>query len=91
MEFVKADFSKGESGFVNAVLRKFPVEFEKILEDSKNSRALESISLAYSHPEWLVKKWVDYFGFEKALEILKRSKSVMRIFEILWFQKSKES
>ena len=80
VEFVKADFSKGESGFVNAVLRKFPVGFEKILEDSKNSRALESISLAYSHPEWLVKKWVDTFGFEKALEILKNDQNPSCVF-----------
>lgn len=80
VEFVKTNFSKGESGFLNAVLRKFPAEFEKILEDSKNSRSLRSISLAYSHPEWLVKKWIDSFGLDKTLEILKNDQNPSCVF-----------
>ena len=36
--------------------------------------------MAYSHPEWLVKKWVDTFGFEKALEILKNDQNPSCVF-----------
>jgi 16S rRNA (cytosine967-C5)-methyltransferase len=50
------------AGFVNAVLRRLtrvpPAAFE---EDPRDAAALAA---AYSHPAWLVERWVDRFGIE---------------------------
>jgi len=61
----------GAKGFVNAVLRAF-------IRDGKtvNTRHLEDeakLSIEYSCPKWLIKKWLAAFGETAALEILKSS------------------
>ena len=80
VEFIKAKFSKGESGFANAVLRKFPEFTGKIAEEAEKNPSAGNLSLAYSHPEWLVKKWISEFGLETALEILKNNRIPSDVF-----------
>jgi 16S rRNA (cytosine967-C5)-methyltransferase len=61
----------GAKGFVNAILRSF-------IRDGKelNTRHLEGeakLSIEYSCPKWLVKKWITAFGEGETVEILKGS------------------
>jgi 16S rRNA (cytosine967-C5)-methyltransferase len=50
-----------KSGFVNAVLRKLDSERSSIsLPDTGGAAA--RISVEWSHPEWLVKRWVERYG-----------------------------
>lgn len=65
VELAKARM-RGTEGFVNAVLRaasnfKFP---EAV------SNNVESISITYSRPTWLVKRLADDFGFERTNSVL---------------------
>ncbi|MDN3515726.1 MAG: 16S rRNA (cytosine(967)-C(5))-methyltransferase RsmB [Candidatus Brocadia sp.] len=39
-----------------------------------------SIAILYSHPEWLVKRWISRYGKEKAIEICKTNNLPPRIF-----------
>ena len=58
-----------QSGFINAILRGFLREkaiFLKRLEDWKTTQA----NIAYSHPNWLFKKWKKQFGDTEANKIL---------------------
>ncbi|MBO8130451.1 MAG: 16S rRNA (cytosine(967)-C(5))-methyltransferase RsmB [Candidatus Marinimicrobia bacterium] len=58
------------SKLVNGVLRNLPNEsiIEKKLREFNEIKAL---SIKYSHPEWLVKKWVGQFGYNETVELLK--------------------
>lgn len=54
-----------KSGFVNAVLRKMHSERAGVaLPDSGSS--VKRLSIIWSHPEWIVKRWVERYGEEEA-------------------------
>ena len=60
-------FSKSEKALANAVLRKVAQGIaeskEAILSDSS------SMAVQYSHPIWLVDRWIEQFGFEDATSL----------------------
>lgn len=51
--------------FVNAVLRNFEEETDYPKD------VVKRISIAYSHPEWLVKRWLSEFGELKTIDLCK--------------------
>lgn len=54
---------------LNAVLRHLPEE--KIWQNSlKTLNETEALSIKYSHPEWLVEKWISEFGIENTKKLL---------------------
>ena len=55
--------------FVNALLRKIAQEGHEILNKPLKDPVYD-IALKTSHPEWLVRRWVDRFGEEKAKILL---------------------
>jgi 16S rRNA (cytosine967-C5)-methyltransferase len=57
------------SGFVNAVLRN--AETKKSSLEAKGDSEVDTLSLRYSHPTWLTKKWAKEYGEGKVEEILK--------------------
>ncbi|GAE24198.1 ribosomal RNA small subunit methyltransferase B [Halalkalibacter wakoensis JCM 9140] len=62
---------KGISGMVNGVLRSFVREgvpsFDTITDETKRL-AIES-----SHPIWLIKRWIDQYGFEETKKMCQSS------------------
>lgn len=57
--------SKHEKGFVNAILRKVQ---ETGLQKNEG-KTLEEVSVATSHPLWLLKMWKAHYGLEKTIAI----------------------
>ncbi len=57
------------SGFVNAVLRN--AENKKGVFEIKGDSDVDSLSIRYSHPTWLVKKWAKFLSPEQLEEVLK--------------------
>ncbi len=58
-----------QSGFVNAVLRGYLREFDAtktLLAELKTTQP----HVGYSHPEWLVKRWQDRWGAQKAAQLM---------------------
>jgi 16S rRNA (cytosine967-C5)-methyltransferase len=56
----KSQVSRPESGLINSVLRKLPAILSEM---SKSTRSdAESLGLRYSHPDWMVRRWLDAFG-----------------------------
>lgn len=55
------------SGYVNAVLR----AVDKSIIDNIDISSVEGISIYYSYPEWLVTRWVNLFGFDFTVELMK--------------------
>jgi 16S rRNA (cytosine967-C5)-methyltransferase len=81
VELAKRRVGTGASGLVNAVLRRIDREREEpgveLPEDP-----ISRLSVEQSHPEWLVRRWVDRFGLSEAEELLKanngESKLILR-------------
>ncbi|MBI5044041.1 MAG: 16S rRNA (cytosine(967)-C(5))-methyltransferase RsmB [Nitrospirae bacterium] len=57
------------SGFVNAVLRNIDRERNKIPYPVPEEHPIEFISVRYSHPAWLVKRWIEKYGLDKTIEL----------------------
>ncbi|MBW7957438.1 MAG: 16S rRNA (cytosine(967)-C(5))-methyltransferase RsmB [Deltaproteobacteria bacterium] len=66
VELVKPD--RKRAGFVNAVLRKILSEKERIALPPEDD-PIRRISIAWSHPEWMVRRWAERYGLEEAAGI----------------------
>ena len=58
-------------GFVNGILRNFLRSRNLINIPSIDEQPIAHLSITYSHPEWLVEKWVNEFGLDKTIKLLK--------------------
>lgn len=54
---------KGTIGFVNGVLRSIVRDKEKFMEVDEKDK-IKYISIKYSHPEYMVKRWIEEYGVE---------------------------
>jgi 16S rRNA (cytosine967-C5)-methyltransferase len=61
---------KASSGYVNAVLRNVARNRDKIVYPDKNKEYIHFLSIKYSHPQWMVDKWVKAFGGEFTEKLL---------------------
>jgi 16S rRNA (cytosine967-C5)-methyltransferase len=59
----------GSAGFVNAVLRRL-TRAEPVMRANAGSQA-EQLASAYSHPAWLVRRWVEAFGSDDTEQLLR--------------------
>lgn len=65
-----------KAGFVNAVLRKTDSERDNIRLPGMEDGPARHISILYSHPEWLVKRWLDRYGPEETAGLCKAGQEV---------------
>jgi 16S rRNA (cytosine967-C5)-methyltransferase len=64
-EYMKAKKQLGAVGFVNGILRQIARRAAYFTKPDKKKQPIEYLALQFSHPEWLVQRWMDRFGFEK--------------------------
>lgn len=69
--------SQSEGRFVNAVLRSLP---GNLAVDAGEERSLASLSTRYSHPGWMVRRWLGQFGEEGVLALLKWNQRIPRVY-----------
>lgn len=66
------------SSFVNGILRAVQSKLDSLVfpegDDTK------SLSIAYSHPEWLVQRWVDRYGVSDAKALMQRNNTPAQMF-----------
>ncbi|MCM3600239.1 16S rRNA (cytosine(967)-C(5))-methyltransferase RsmB [Robertmurraya korlensis] len=67
VEIAKKRGHKGISGMVNGVLRSLQREGIREMNDIKDE--VERLSIETSHPTWLVRRWTEQFGYNKAKEM----------------------
>jgi 16S rRNA (cytosine967-C5)-methyltransferase len=65
----------GTAGLVNAVLRRLVSTKDNIEYPSVEKDGVSAVSILYSHPEWIVRRWVQRFGLEKAIKICEANNS----------------
>jgi len=56
-------------GLVNAVLRRYLRDAEKMTVPSPHDNPIEHIAISHSHPVWLVKSWVDIYGLDETIAL----------------------
>ena len=56
-------------GFVNGVLRAAARELDSITYPSADVNPIEYLSVRYSMPQWILKKWMDQFSFEEVEKV----------------------
>lgn len=61
--------AKGLSGFVNAVLRSLDREQAAISYPDRSTDLVRHISICYSHPPWMVSRWLQRYGPERTMVI----------------------
>lgn len=64
VEMAKSVRGEKAGGFVNAVLRRTGEMGEKSLDILPNEKTPNALSIRLSHPLWLVKRWINRFGYE---------------------------
>ncbi|MBQ2690635.1 MAG: 16S rRNA (cytosine(967)-C(5))-methyltransferase RsmB, partial [Clostridia bacterium] len=70
VNYIKKSPESRASGFANAVLRTI-VRRKNNLPEIKGKDDVETLAIKYSHPVWLVRKFVRIFGIEEAEQLLK--------------------
>jgi 16S rRNA (cytosine967-C5)-methyltransferase len=58
------------SGLVNALLRRFLREGKRITLPARSADLAGHLAIAYSHPRWLVERWLDELGAVEAEALL---------------------
>ncbi len=69
-EIKKTKFS-GLAGLVNGVLRSFLRMSKRVAMPERDLDPVSYLTIEYSHPNWLVERWLDRFGKETTESILK--------------------
>lgn len=70
VEFVKRIRGEKPAGLVNAVLRNIIRNMEGIRYPDRAEDELQYLSVVYSHPYWMVKRWMRRFGYDDTQKLL---------------------
>ena len=80
VELVKAARLKSATGFVNAVLRKVASSDSEMTRKIFDEPMPSALSVRYSHPEWLVERWLARLGREKVVQLLVHNNRVPKVY-----------
>ena len=70
VEFVKRIRGEKPAGLVNAVLRNILRNLEGIRYPDPAEDRIQYLSVYFSHPSWLVRRWIDRYGEEETQKLL---------------------
>ncbi|MGE5586971.1 MAG: 16S rRNA (cytosine(967)-C(5))-methyltransferase RsmB [Clostridia bacterium] len=69
VELARTFGHEGAGAFVNAVLRALVRDSGKVVFPDAAERPVDHIAVRYSHPEWMVSRWIQRFGFEETARL----------------------
>ena len=69
-------YKKRYSGFVNGVLRTFLRKNKSYTLPDKEKDLLNHLTVVYSHPDWIVKRWLKRYGAEFTEDLLKSNNEI---------------
>lgn len=82
VEFAKSLGKENSARFVNAILRKIQKKPQLKKDIFSLGPPEEKLSIKYSHPLFLVERWIKEFGLRKTEEILKENQEIPK-FDLL--------
>lgn len=69
VELAKQMSGRGAAGLVNAVLRRIAREQAAVRYPSLENDPVLHIAVMYSHPEWIVARWIDRYGVHDTIAL----------------------
>ncbi|PKM90942.1 MAG: 16S rRNA (cytosine(967)-C(5))-methyltransferase RsmB [Firmicutes bacterium HGW-Firmicutes-12] len=69
VKHAKKLFHKGTVGLINAVLRNYLRTQENIKWPDREKEPLKFLEILYSHPVWMLERWIKRYGFTATEEI----------------------
>lgn len=75
-ELARKHGHEGAVKFVNGVLRNISRNKDRLEYPDKDKEYIKYLSVFYSHPEWMVRKWVKDYGREFAQELLQANNEI---------------
>lgn len=76
VELVKAARKRSAASFVNAVLRKTTAAAGDAFAQIDKSQDPETLASNSAHPDWLVARWAEHFGFDAARQICRHDQTL---------------
>ncbi len=76
VELAKAYGGDSIAGFVNAVLRNLLREKNRTVVPKPGDDWQAALAAEHSHPQWLVKRWIGYFGREEAEAFMRANNQI---------------
>ena len=76
VQLARAHGGNRVAGFVNAVLRNFLREKDRTAEPQPSNNWQATLATEHSHPQWLIKKWLDYFGSDETVALMKANNEI---------------
>lgn len=76
VELVKRLGGPTDVGFVNAVLRALDRRRHELVVPDLLERPLDHLTAEYSHPVWLVRRWLKRFGLQRTLHLCRANNAV---------------
>ena len=70
VELAKLRRGAKAAGFVNGVLRSFLRDKKRESAPNPAARSVDEIAVEYSHPVWLVRRWIDELGLDAARDLM---------------------
>jgi 16S rRNA (cytosine967-C5)-methyltransferase len=70
VEFVKKIRGQKAANLVNAVLRNIIRNLNKLPTPDHETDPVQYLAIMYSHPSWMVKRWVDRYGLYETEQLL---------------------
>jgi 16S rRNA (cytosine967-C5)-methyltransferase len=68
VELVKSSGKRSAVPYANAVLRKLAANAKAALVDAE-AGSVRGLALEFAHPEWMVARWIDMYGYDTARTI----------------------
>lgn len=76
VELAKKYGHVGTVKFVNGVLRNIARSPEKLSYPDKQRQPIEFLALTYFHPQWMIKRWLERFGFEETEQLCQANNEI---------------
>ncbi|MCD6161733.1 MAG: hypothetical protein J7K40_04890 [candidate division Zixibacteria bacterium] len=71
VDLAKQFISLHKVGFVNAVMRAYLRKPDKVKFPNPQQNPVKFLGIEYSYPDWLVKRYLNRFGYNETVDILK--------------------
>lgn len=79
VEIAKKQYNQKTANLVNAILRNFLRQRKKFELMEKHLDVLDKFSLKYSHPRWMLQRWIEYWGIDEVSLLCKANNQRPRL------------
>jgi 16S rRNA (cytosine967-C5)-methyltransferase len=79
VEIAKNKFNQKTANLINAILRNFLRQQKKLEYLEMQLEVLDRIAVKFSHPKWLVQRWIEFWGIDEVEPLCEYNNSRPRI------------